>query len=176
MADRHRRRSRRPNGIWPPFQPGHTLSVQHGAFSEAMVSPIARRVAEALMAQASEPGSRVAYLAEPTYLGAVNALSRTEARIALVARWLEDHGGDLEADGVIRPAARLLTELEDRASRERSKLGLDPLSRARLGKDIAGQALDLARLWAQEDGEDGAGLPRAAQQPQDGAPAARRRP
>jgi hypothetical protein len=40
---------------------------------------------------------------------------------------------------------------EVRAMQLRARLGLDPLSRARLGKDVASQKLDLARLWAEED-------------------------
>ena len=42
----------------------------------------------------------------------------------------------------------------------RARLGLDPVSRARLGKDVASSKLDLARLWAEEDraaGKDGDG-------------------
>ena len=33
----------------------------------------------------------------------------------------------------------------------RAQLGLSPLGRARLGKDVAAQEADLARMWAEQD-------------------------
>jgi hypothetical protein len=49
-----------------------------------------------------------------------------------------------------RPTA-LLDRLEARAESLRARLGFDPLSRARLGRDTVASELDLARLWAAED-------------------------
>ena len=50
--------------------------------------------------------------------------------------------------GKVRPAADLLSRLEVTAAAMRSKLGLDPLSRAKLGRDTAASQVDLARVWA----------------------------
>jgi hypothetical protein len=60
------------------------------------------------------------------------------------------HGGigDLDDEAVAR-AYLLLHRAEARADRCRSKLGLDPLSAARLGRDIAAGQVDMARLMAE---------------------------
>lgn len=151
-SELHPKDRRPPRGYsWEPFQPGNTIQLRHGAFSPRKVEPLAGEIAERTLADAAQDGSRTAYLAEPSYRPALWAWARTEARIQLVSEWLQAHGGDLETDGEVRSAARLLNELEASATRSRSSLGLDPLSRARLGKDIAAQTVDLARLYAGQD-------------------------
>ena len=60
---------------------------------------------------------------------------------------MEDKGGDIDdIDETVRPAADLLARLSARCESMRSKLGLDPLSRARLGRDVAASKVDLAKL------------------------------
>jgi len=59
----------------------------------------------------------------------------------------------LDEQGLPRPAARHLVDLEAAAAKRRAEVDLDPLSRARLGRDVAATGVDLARLWA--DGKDG---------------------
>lgn len=145
---------------WKPFGPdnpgrpapkGSMRHLTHGAKAARIVDPVAKAIADDLMEQAQAPGSTIAYLAELPYAAAVAAWARVEARIALVSTWLQKQGGDLGRQGEVLPAARLLIELEASALKHRSRLGLDPLSRARLGRDIAGTQFDLARLWAAED-------------------------
>ena len=96
---------------------------------------------------------------------AARALSRSEAQTLLLTEYLATAGeatgdgiGDLESDR-IRAAYLLLHHAESRAATLRARLGLDPLSRARLGKDVAAGAVDIARLMASlaEEGESGAG-------------------
>jgi hypothetical protein len=48
----------------------------------------------------------------------------------------------------VKSAYLLLHRAESRAATLRARLGLDPLSRARLGKDIAAAEVDVARLMA----------------------------
>ncbi len=88
---------------------------------------------------------------QPADMPSVLAWARCEARVELLTRWLAEHGGDLDEAGNVKGAADLLTRLEVQASNMRSKLGLDPLSRARLGRDVASTRVDLARAWAAED-------------------------
>jgi hypothetical protein len=109
---------------------------------------LAAEMAEQLLVLADQPGSVVAYLAEESYRPAVWAWARCEARIQLVTEYLLDRGGDLDADGEVRPAARLLEALERRAENLRARLGLDPLARARLGRDVTATRLDVAQLMA----------------------------
>jgi len=74
-------------------------------------------------------GELVAGLRRAGHLG----VARCEARIQLLTEYLTDAGGDLDDDGGVRAAADLLTRLESQAMNHRARIGLDPLSRARLG-------------------------------------------
>jgi hypothetical protein len=63
-----------------------------------------------------------------------------------------DGVGDLGKDTVLS-AYLLLHRAEARASTGRARLGLDPLSAARLGRDRAAGSVDMARLMAGLAGE-----------------------
>ncbi len=144
--------ARYPGDTRPPFEEGNVAALHHGAYSPRKVDPLAAEI----LAQTRQhvTGWRA------TDEASVWAWARTEARIQLLTEWLADRGGDLDDAGAVRPAADLLTKLEARAESMRGRLGLEPLSRARLGRDVAAQSVDLARLWAAEsaqNGRDGAG-------------------
>lgn len=125
---------------WEPFQPGHTVSLRHGAYSPRRVDPLAAEYAALI-----EPES---YLADPSYAPAVWAWARAEARCTLLAEYLADRDL-LDAKGRPLPAMELVIRMERLAAEARARLGLDPLARARLGKDITSQSVDLARLYAE---------------------------
>ncbi len=144
--------ARYPGDTRPPFEKGNVAALTHGGYSPRKVDPLAAEIVGAVREHvtwwraADEPS--------------IWAWARTEARAQLIAEWLAEKGGDLDDVGAVRPAADLLTKLEARAESMRARLGLEPLSRARLGRDVAAQSVDLARLWAAEsaqDGRDGAG-------------------
>jgi hypothetical protein len=155
---------------WPPFEPGntlgrkfepgHELSLKHGARSPRRVDPLAAAIVEAALDLARAEASTTAFLLDASYGPALRAWAVCEARCELVRAWLADHGGldGVAGDGEIRPAADLLTRLENQALKHRERLGLDPLSRARLGRDVAAGRLDvalaMARLGDDEDGAD----------------------
>lgn len=157
-----------PRGYsWPPFEPGNEVATRHGANSERHVGPLAEQIAAALLNHPETPQ----YVREPSYAAVVRAWSRAEAVVELLWRWLGQHDLDAaltdltEADEdatfdkgsstkhtTSRHVESVLTQLhrhEVRAMNLRSQLGLDPLSRARLGKDVAAQRVDLARLFAE---------------------------
>jgi hypothetical protein len=130
-----------PYWFRPAFEPGNDyrvgqgndLAVKHGAWSPSVVEPLAVELIAAVRPSiewwtpADEP--------------AIHAWARTEVRIQRITEWLADRGSELDADGEALGAANMLTRLEKQAESLRSKLGLDPLSRARLGRDVAqGQA------------------------------------
>jgi terminase small subunit-like protein len=125
----------------PDFAAGNTVAVRHGAYSPRRVDPLAAEVVEQALAD-------VDWL-QPCDRPAVWAWARSEARVQLLGEWLAEQGGDVDDDGSVRPAAELLNRLEARAESLRSKLGLDPLSRARLGRDVAATRVDLEALRAE---------------------------
>lgn len=148
-------------GQRPPFAPGNELTVKHGAYSPRKVDPLASELVETML---SDPGA--GHLQHLSYRPALWAWGRAEAQVQLLTEWLAKRGeeagdgvGDLD-DEATRSAYLLLHRAEARANTMRTRLGLDPLSRARLGKDVAAGQLDAARLMAElerqeKDGDDG---------------------
>ncbi|SDN51283.1 hypothetical protein SAMN05660199_00168 [Klenkia soli] len=145
-------------GQRPPFEPGHTLSMQHGAWSPRRVEPLA-----AEMVAVVEDDPTVTWL-RPVDRPALWAWARAEAQVQLLTEYLakaaEETGdgvGDLDADRV-QSAYLLLHRAEARATTGRTRLGLDALSRARLGRDTAATNVDMARLMAEleRQAKDGA--------------------
>jgi hypothetical protein len=130
-------------GQRPPFQPGndlgrkfesgHDLTLKHGAYSLRKIGPIADRLVASLLADES-----VAYLRVPAYLPALQAWSRAEARVRLLTAWLEDHGGlGVSEEGDLSPVLSALQVWESRAEKARTRLGLDPMSRMVMARDLA---------------------------------------
>jgi hypothetical protein len=135
---------------WTPFAPGHELSMKHGAFSSRRLAPRAQELVTQALAGAVIEGSTTWYLTEPSFGPAIWAWARSEAAVELLEAWLADHGGPIDDEGQIQPAAHHLERVARRAERLRSRLGLDPLSRGQLARDLATvkQSGDLARLKA----------------------------
>lgn len=129
------------NYKWKTATPGNEIALRHGAWSPRKIDPLAAEMVEQF-------ASDLDWL-QPCDRPAVWAWARCEARVQLLAEWLADRG-DLDDDGDVRPAADLLTRLETQAAGLRARLGLDPLARARLGRDVAASRLDLAKLWADD--------------------------
>lgn len=147
---------------WEPFAAGHTLTLRHGAFSPRTIDPLAAELIEGTIAEGG-------YLAEPDYRPAVEAWARAEARCILIDAWLQERGL-LDAKGRPHPAAEYALRLERLAAEHRSRLGLDPRSRAALGKDVSSTGVDLARLMAasaERDGGDEAGDEQREETPDD---------
>lgn len=100
----------------PPFEKGHELSMRHGAWSDRKVSPIAERYLTTAV-------ETVDYLQDPSYLPALSAWARTEARIELLEDWLAVHGMIDAETGEVRGAANLLARFESQAAKQRERLG-----------------------------------------------------
>ena len=130
----------------PQVEKGNTLAQKHGAFSDRVVDPVAQELASLVI-------GLVPYLADASYEPAVWAWARAEARVLVLSRWLDEHG-TLDEEGVPRPALNALKDFERLASTARGRLGLDPLSRAQLGRDVAHRDVDLARLYASLEERD----------------------
>lgn len=145
----------------PPFEPGNEMGARHYAYSPRKVDPLASELVAGML---DDPGAP--HLRHPSYRPALWAWGRAEAQCQLLTEYLSRLGetagdgvGDLEVEAT-RSAYLLLHRAEARANTLRSRLGLDPLSRARLGRDTAAGQLDAARLMAEmerreRDGDDG---------------------
>jgi hypothetical protein len=164
---------------WPAFDTGHTKSLQHGARSERTITAVANQIYETVRNSTDWP----AYLDEPVHQWAVRAWLRAEAVVHLLTAYLEDvdiqdaltettilkEQTDSEGDKTAGRTSRVSTarrtgaaldylrKWETQATNARTRLGLDPLSRARLGKDIASANVDLARIWAEQDAAENSG-------------------
>lgn len=153
---------------WAPFQPGHTLSVKSGIYSGRFLTP---RAEEILLRERAKP-AWPAYLEEPVYERAVRAWARAEAMLELYTEYVEQQTAeamstefgeaeeDITGDGTkgaggsstrrsrtrkTGPSLEMWRKLDAAASMHRTKLGLDPLARARLGRDVAAAQFDLAK-------------------------------
>jgi hypothetical protein len=135
---------------WPPFQPGHTLSLRHGAFSDRTISARALEIRELLL-------ERYPYLADDAFMEAVQRYTRAEARALLLHTFIMEK---VESDGVeaVRPylwaEARGADALAQKCGQD---CGLDPAGHAKIARDLGmaasvrGQhaALQLERLTAE---------------------------
>jgi len=146
---------------WPTATAGNEIALKHGAYAPRRVDPLARELVETV--------ADVAYLQDdPSYRTSLWAWGRAEARVQLVSEWI-DQNGMLDEEGKPRPAADLLVRLEKQAADARARLGLDPLSRARLGRDVTASQFDLAQYWMLEDEREAAEQAAGGHQtPQDG--------
>lgn len=133
---------------WATATPGNTIALRHGAYSPRKVDPLARELVEQVTGE-------LEWLTDAD-APAVWAWARAEAQVQLLTEYLmtaaeitEDGVGDLDAERV-RSAYLLLHRAEARAQTGRTRLGLDPLSRAKLGRDVAAGKVDLARAMAEE--------------------------
>lgn len=133
-------------GQRPPFEPGHELSTKYGAHSPRKLAPVAEEYVDAVLADDS-----LAYLRSPAYLPAVQAWAAAEARVVLIERWVSDRITEQGMEWATESAAgrtsplELLRRSDATALTHRARLGLDPISRAKLGKDVAqGRQADAA--------------------------------
>lgn len=137
-------------GQRPPFAPGHELSLQHGAYSPRKVDPLAQELVDLVL---EDPAT--SYLRASHWRPALWAWARDEVQVQLLEEYLAGKAegtdgpiGDL-GDERVKAAYLLLHRAMTRARAGRTRLGLDPLSAARLGRDKTAAALDAAQLMAQ---------------------------
>lgn len=121
-------------GQRPPFMPGNTLSVKHGAFSASRTDPIAQRFIDEV---ASDPNSQ--YLTAPMFRAQLWTWAVASARVELLSQWVDDMSMEqatYSGKGQVSPL-ELLRKWMTTVQTLSARLGLDPLSAARLGKDVA---------------------------------------
>jgi hypothetical protein len=141
-------------GQRPAFQPGHELSTRHGAYSPRKVEP---RAAELVAMVEDDPS--VTWLT-PVDRSALWGWARTLAMVERVAAHVQvlseaaaNGVGDLTSKQ-LAAAHALLDRSETRLVKAESRLGFDPLSRSKLGRNVAAARLDLAKLMADAGDDD----------------------
>jgi hypothetical protein len=143
-------------GQRPPFVPGNELAeVRHGAYSPRRVDPLARELVDLVL---EDPNT--GHAKAPHHRLALWSWARAQAQVQLLTEYLADRAeeagngvGDL-ADERIRAAYLLLHRAEARAATWSARLGLDPLSQARMKRDTAAAGADMARIMAELHRQD----------------------
>lgn len=124
-AVRHGPSSRVGRGYsWPPFEPGNTVSVRHGANSARMVRPVAQRIEAELLAA---PG--LEYLGHRLFAARLAKYAWACARVELVKAWCDRMDWEAAAAGREghEPPLELLRRLSEHAARLGAACGLTPL-------------------------------------------------
>lgn len=143
-------------GQRPPFQPGNQLAVGHGrpplhgAYSPRRYQPLAQELVDQVLEQAAQPNAATSYLLDVTYRLILWEWGCAAARVQLLREDLEDRhrGTGVAADGEELGVSRAYERAVARLSALSKQLGLDPLSRARLGRDVAAGQHDMAQAMA----------------------------
>lgn len=132
---------------WEPFKPGHELSTKHGGYAPRRVNPLAAEVVELLLAD-----DAVSYLREPRYSAAVWSWARTVSTVQLIDEWVDTMpiSAAAESDRGKTSPLELQRRWHATLQTQNARLGLDPLSAARLGKDVAAARVDMAKLLTDE--------------------------
>jgi hypothetical protein len=143
------------DGQRPPFQPENQAATVHGGRSERHVGPLAARIAAELLADPDTPP----HLNEPLFASAIQAWSRAEAVCRLLWAWIEGKDiiatltdlatttedeetskGKTHRRSVTRhmpSVLEMLRKYEAQSANLRGRLGLDPASAAKVGRDLA---------------------------------------
>lgn len=124
---------------WPPFQPGHTLSMVHGATSPRAIADRAEQVHAELLAV-------VPYLAEPKFAPAVARYLAAAAREALLHEHIQAVSAERGAGKVPARMWEQATAATRLAAKLGSDLGLDPIGHARIRALSAGAEATEATL------------------------------
>jgi hypothetical protein len=141
---------------WPPFQPGHTASLKHGAESSRLLEWAAPE-ADALTAAVIEASPHLG----PEDNFAVRAWAITEVVVGHLTTWIMANS-PLTTEGRPQTALEELRRWIDRAEKARARIGLDPASRAALAVDEL-HARSQAAALERQDLDEGRRLREAAE-------------
>jgi hypothetical protein len=131
------------NGQRPPFQPGNSLAVSHGAYSPTRTDPLANQFRDEILASPD-----MQYLNKPQYAAIFWRYCQAAAKVQLIEEWVDGmsiRGAAESTFGQTSPL-ELLRKWTATMLTLAARMGLDPLSYAKLGKDVVSTQVDLARL------------------------------
>ena len=140
------------NGSWQQFAPGHELSLVHGLRSPSRTTQVADVIVSDLMGMPQCPE----WLHDPSFSHAVRGWANSEARLLMYETWMDDQPDEVKylATGAQEPLISRWTRLSELAARHRGRLGMDPVSRVRIGKALTSAGVDIAKLAAMEYGRE----------------------
>lgn len=130
---------------WPPFEADNTKAVKHGAYSKRIIDPMAAKIGNELVE--SYPHLR-------DFLEATLEYARVDAQVERLQMWVNEHG-ELDDEGEPTSANILLLRTRTHLLNLADRLGLTPLARAKLGRDVAATERDLVTMM-QEIGDGSA--------------------
>ena len=143
------------NGSWQQFQPGSEVRLTHGtdrrgARVAERLSPVAQVVTSELLGMPQCPD----WLKDPSFTYSIAGWANAEARLLLYETWMDAQSDEVKylATGAQEPLISRWTRLSELAARHRGRLGLDPVSRVRIGKALTSAGVDIAKLAAMEYG------------------------
>lgn len=130
---------------WPDAEPGNTLAVKHGGWSERLIAETIEELRPAMQRIIDQ----CAWL-QPIDEWAISDYLYDRARLLRIRRWVEEQD---DAEGPLHEGAdREVNRLMRRCLDHRARLGLDPASRSRLALERA-LAPDVAAAIAGLDEE-----------------------
>ncbi len=124
---------------WPPFQPGHTLSLVHGVYSERTIEGRAVKVREALL-------EICPWLDRPEFLPAVARFVRVEARALAGDEYIAKVQAEQGFEHVSTRLREVIDGTDRLAARLGESLGLDPLGYAKIAALAATAEVQQASL------------------------------
>ena len=114
---------------------------------EKVYTPVAETVLAELLTDSSCPE----YLKSPPMRWALRGWAVAEAKCVLLSEYVEslpfDQQVNAKKQGQTAPV-EIWVKLEKHAANQRARLGLDPVSKVRIGKALTSTGLDLAQLAA----------------------------
>ena len=166
------------NKLREPFKPGNEVAVTHGASSPRRAGELARQFQARMMASEDTPaylqdpsyGEAIAaycrslaivallwawFEAQDIDVAMADVTTEDETEVRAYSREGDGDGGNRRRTArksTSRHVSSVLDQLhkhETRAMTLRARLGLDPLSRARLGRDLTAARFDLAKAIAE---------------------------
>jgi hypothetical protein len=110
---------------WPPFEPGNTKALTHGAYSENVIEARAAIVRNELL-------ELCLHLDEPAFAPAVARFLRAETRALLLHDWITKTVNEKGAGAVKAWAWEQAAATDRLAAQIGQTLGLDPIGQARI--------------------------------------------
>ena len=117
----------------PPFEAGNDFALRHGARSERRVSVVAQQILDGLLGDPSTPDYLVR---DESFRPALTAWATAEARVSLINAYLDDQSLEkaFSGKGWMLESSRKWSVT---AANFRTRLGLDPVSRAKILRDLS---------------------------------------
>ena len=133
-------------GSRPPFEPGNVLALQHGAYSPRVVTPIAEEIVALIL-----DDDDVRFLRGAAMRPEVWRYANRQGRAELLRAALDEHSETCTACGRCISLEERWQRADAEASKSAMRLGLDPVARAQIMRELP----DLREQDAMDRARDG---------------------